>query len=209
MASDCTGPQIHASPRRAARSTAGSATPATHSGGCGRWTGRGWTVSSGNRWNRPSNEVSSVVHTSLRISSASSMRAPRWENTEPCTSYSRGHQPMPTPRVTRPPESWSMVATCSATRTGSWIGSWKMPVPTRIVEVRAATAARNVSGSLMLPAMKWWWPMVTVSKPDSSASSASSNVSRNGSGASRSRSSGSDSENFTGAPSGSNGLEGV
>ena len=24
-----------------------------------------------------------------------------------------------------------MVATCSATRSGSWIGSWKMPVPTR------------------------------------------------------------------------------
>ena len=48
-----------------------------------------------------------------------------------------------------------MVATCSATRSGSWIGSWKMPVPTRSVEVRAATAIMNVSGSLWLPGMKW------------------------------------------------------
>ena len=48
-----------------------------------------------------------------------------------------------------------MVATCSATRTGLWMGSWKMPVPTRMVLVRAATAARKVSGSLMLPGMKW------------------------------------------------------
>ncbi|CAB4939691.1 unannotated protein [freshwater metagenome] len=47
-----------------------------------------------------------------------------------------------------------MVATCSATRTGLWMGSWKMPVPTRRVEVRAATAVMNVSGSLWLPGRK-------------------------------------------------------
>ena len=125
------------------------------------------------------------------------MRAPRSRNTEPWTSYSSGHQPRPTPRVTRPPESWSMVATCSATRTGLWTGSWKIPVPTRMVDVRAATAARNVSGSAMLPTMKWWWPMVTVSNPASSAMTASSKVSRNGSAAERSLSSGRESENLT------------
>ena len=40
-----------------------------------------------------------------------------------------------------------MVATCSATRIGLCTGSWKMPVPTRSVLVRAATAARKVNGS--------------------------------------------------------------
>ena len=82
------------------------------------------------------------------------MRAPRWLKREPWTSYSSGHQPMPTPSEIRPAESWSIVATCSATRTGLWIGSWKMPVPTRRVVVRTATAVRNVSGSLMLPGRK-------------------------------------------------------
>ena len=71
-----------------------------------------------------------------------------------------------------------------------------MPVPTRSVLVRTATAVRNVSGSLMLPGMKWWCPMVAVSKPDSSAIRASSNVSWNGSGRSAFRSTGSDNENF-------------
>ena len=59
------------------------------------------------------------------------------------------------PSETRPFESWSMVATCSATRIGLCTGSWKMPVPTRSVVVRTATAVRNVSGSLMFPGMKW------------------------------------------------------
>jgi hypothetical protein len=30
----------------------------------------------------------------------------------------------------------------------------------------------------MLPGMKWWWPMVAVSKPELSAIRANSNVSR-------------------------------
>ncbi len=81
----------------------------------------------------------------------------------------------------RPAEIWSIVATCSATRIGLCTGSWKMPVPTRRVLVRAATVARNVSGSLRFPGMKWWWPMVAVSKPACSASCASANVSPNGS----------------------------
>ena len=83
------------------------------------------------------------------------MRAPRSRKSEPCTWYSSGHQPSPTPSDTRPFDSWSMVATCSATRTGLCTGSWKMPVPTRSVLVRTATAVRKVSGSLMLPGMKW------------------------------------------------------
>ncbi len=83
------------------------------------------------------------------------MRAPRWRKFEPCASYSSGHHPEPDAQRHAAADSWSMVATCSATRSGSWMGSWKMPVPTRSVRVRAATAIMKVSGSLWLPGMKW------------------------------------------------------
>ena len=62
-------------------------------------------MSSGKDQNRPSNDVVSFSHTRRRMVSASSMRAPRWENFDPCTWYSSGHQPMPTPSEMRPPES--------------------------------------------------------------------------------------------------------
>ncbi len=84
------------------------------------------------------------------------MRAPRSAKTEPKASYSVGHQPRPTPRDTRPPDSSSRVATCSATWRGWCTGSWNIPVPTRIRSVRAATAASTVSGSPRFSAMKWW-----------------------------------------------------
>ncbi len=126
------------------------------------------------------------------------MRAPRVLMSEPCTWYSSGHQPDPTPSEMRPAEIWSMVATCSATRIGLCTGSWKIPVPTRSVLVRAATVARNVKGSLRFPGMKWWWPMVAVSKPACSASCASANVSANGSLELSSRSTGSERENRIG-----------
>src|ERR1035441_10082636 len=71
-----------------------------------------------------------------------------------------------------------------------------MPVPTRNVVVRTATAVRKVSGSLWLPGRKWWCPMVAVSKPDSSAMRASSKVWANGSLAPGSRKAGIVTENF-------------
>ena len=48
--------------------------------------------------------------------------------------------PRPTPNSNRPPESWSIIATRSATRAGWFTGGGmlKMPVPTWICSVRAA-----------------------------------------------------------------------
>ena len=47
----------------------------------------------------------------------------------PWSSASARFQPKPTPRVTRPPQRWSRVATCLARRIGSCCAASRMPVP--------------------------------------------------------------------------------
>ena len=54
---------------------------------------------------------------------------------------------MPTPRMARPPDSWSSVATSLATTTGLRWGRIRIPVARRSVVVRAATQASQISGS--------------------------------------------------------------
>ena len=62
-------------------------------------------------------------------------------------SNSSSSQPTPMPSSTRPPESWSRVATSLARVTGLRCGRIRMPVPSRMVVVAAATNASQISGS--------------------------------------------------------------
>ena len=71
--------------------------------------------------------------------------APRSVVGTPNPSNSSSRQPMPRPRISRPPDSRSTVAASSARRSGSNIGASSTPVPSRIRSVRAATAARTGS----------------------------------------------------------------
>jgi hypothetical protein len=62
-----------------------------------------------------------------------------------------GSKPRPTPRIARPPESWSSVATSAATRSGSWIEINSDVVPRRTRRVIAASAASATSGDAVAP----------------------------------------------------------
>ena len=72
---------------------------------------------------------------------------PRWANGTAVAWNSRSYQPAATPSMRRPPlPSW-MVAAVLARMAGSRIGSTKMPVPSMIRLVRAATMLSVVSAS--------------------------------------------------------------
>lgn len=62
----------------------------------------------------------------------------------------------PRPMSIRPGKSASSTPNCSATTSGRWLGSITPPVPTRIVEVAAATAAaRTVGAEPATPGTLW------------------------------------------------------
>ena len=65
----------------------------------------------------------------------------------PTASNSASIQPTPTPRIDRPPDSWSSVAHCFANWTGSRNGSTRTSVPSWIVRVTPDSAASSVIGS--------------------------------------------------------------
>ena len=75
------------------------------------------------------------------------MMSPRLLNGTPMASNSRLYQPDATPSVSRPFEIWSMLESCLASTTGLRDGSTRMPVPSRMVSVRAATAVSTDSES--------------------------------------------------------------
>jgi len=99
----------------AARATAGSPLAAIHTGGCGRCTD--WSVSTAlcRRKCRPSYVTSASVQSRRAISSDSRKRGTRVFISTPNASNSSGRYPSPTPKMKRPPEITSSVATCSAT----------------------------------------------------------------------------------------------
>ncbi|SQA26899.1 Uncharacterised protein [Streptomyces griseus] len=53
----------------------------------------------------------------------------------------------PSPMSIRPGKSDASTPNCSATTSGRWLGSITPPVPTRMVEVAAATAAASTVGA--------------------------------------------------------------
>ena len=75
----------------------------------------------------------------------SSVRAPRWALDAPNIRNSSSRQPLPIPRISRPPESWSTTAASSASRSGSCSGVSTTPVPSSIRSVTAANAASIAS----------------------------------------------------------------
>ena len=78
---------------------------------------------------------------------ARARRACRRAKSTPWSSASVRFQPNPTPRVTRPPERWSSVATCLASRIGSCWAASRMPVPSPMRVVTAAAVESATSGS--------------------------------------------------------------
>ena len=80
------------------------------------------------------------------ISSASSKRARFSDTGTPKPWNWLGIEPRPTPNSSRPPESRSAVAACSAQLSGLWSGSKVTAVPMRIVRVRWAITGTTISG---------------------------------------------------------------
>ena len=112
--------------------------PPTQIGGPGRCTGVGSTV-------MPSTSPS--VNARRRYASAASVSRPRAAKSAPIAANSSGIQPVPTPRMTRPFDSASMLATSLATTSGCRYGRTVTPKPSRTRSVRPATAARTAKGS--------------------------------------------------------------
>ena len=77
----------------------------------------------------------------------SAVRAARSSNEMPRASNSSWSQPIPMPKMARPFDSTSSVASDSATSTGSRWASSVTPVESFSVDVRAATAASSSSGA--------------------------------------------------------------
>ena len=69
----------------------------------------------------------------------------------PIASNSSFIQPAPMPRVTRPPDSTSIVASCLAASTAGRCGMTMTEVTSRSLLVRAATNASSISCSLRSP----------------------------------------------------------
>ena len=65
----------------------------------------------------------------------SSIRVPLPAKGTPSAPNSSSNQPMPAPRIIRPPDRWSRVANSLASTRGLRCGTTRMPVPSRRVEV--------------------------------------------------------------------------
>ncbi|SCE55334.1 hypothetical protein GA0115253_1069011 [Streptomyces sp. Termitarium-T10T-6] len=79
----------------------------------------------------------------------------------------------------RPGKREASTPNCSATTSGRWLGSITPPVPTRMVEVAAATAAASTVGAdPATPGTPWCSETQKRWKPSASASRARSTVSR-------------------------------
>ena len=136
------------SPSRPARRAAAALWPPMWIG-TDRRAGFGYEHARSKLQNRPWNVGSSSAQRTRSAAIASSVRAPRSENGTPTASASSRSQPTPTPRITRPPDSTSVVATRFASCTGLWSGSTTIPVPSRSRSVWAATNVNSSSGSGM------------------------------------------------------------
>ena len=126
-------------PRRAARRAAAGVDPPIHSGGCGCCTGFGPTATSLNWKCRPTWLTRGDVHAAISNSMISSVRVPRSDFGTPITANSSSRYPGARPRSSRPPDTASITAASSASRSGWYSGVSSTDVPIRI-RVLAATA---------------------------------------------------------------------
>ena len=108
-----------ASPSRAARLMAGLLCPPIQMGGYGFCTGLGRKVMSEKLTYLPSNLGSSLVQSSMKAWRYSSVTAPRSaKGGASRSSNSSSIQPTPAPRINRPLDSMSRVASILAVRMG-------------------------------------------------------------------------------------------
>ena len=75
------------------------------------------------------------------------MRAPRRSNGTPAAAYSCGSQPIPSPTVSRPPDSRSKDVIDLASSAGAVNSAQTVAVPSRIRSVWPATYASGSNGS--------------------------------------------------------------
>jgi len=93
-----------------------------------------------------------LVHNSRQASRYSSVTAPRSANgSVPIASNSSRHQPAPTPSVSRPSESTSIVANIFAVNTAGRCGTTMTEVTSRSFEVLAAQKVTAVNCSWRSP----------------------------------------------------------
>ena len=123
--------------------------PATHTGKY--FSGRGSMVTSSNCQNRPWKETLSSVSRSFTASSTSSVRRPRSFIEIPIAVNSGSFHPGPTPKMNRPSDMWSRVASSLASSTGWRSGTTRMWVPIGMVSVAPATQLSTIRGSIHDP----------------------------------------------------------
>ncbi len=142
----------HASPMRAARRSAGPLSPPTQIGGCGFCTGFGSKPILENRTCLPSNFGASLVQSSTKARTYSSVTVPRASKSgASMASNSSRIQPAPIPSVSRPPERTSMVERILAVSTAGRCGTTMTEVTRRRRVVFAAIQAISVSCSCRSP----------------------------------------------------------
>ncbi len=125
--------------------------PASQIAGPSDRTGRGAIMTSRKAKWRPSYDIASPDHKSRIASMHSCMRPTRWLKSTPMAvnwaSVAGLENPAPIPATRRPSEMRSSVANCCASGIGWRSAGSSTAVPTVTRSVRAATAARSVSGS--------------------------------------------------------------
>src|SRR5262245_51833542 len=160
-------------PMRPASSTVPGFEAVTQSGGWGRCTGFGSTQRSGTEKYFPCHEKRSCVHIFgiARIDSSHIARVSSAETPKVFTSVEP--LPRPVPSSTRPFVRMSIIAICSATRTGWLIGGQrlKIPVTTRMRRVWTPTARHDRCEEELCEysSRQWCSGAQNVSKPARSA----------------------------------------
>src|SRR5579875_957958 len=129
-------------------------------GGRGRCAGLGSITACVSTWPSQRPLTSSSVHSRVMISRSRATRFPRSLNGTAQASNSRSYHPPATPRMRRPLEIWSTLASTLASTTGLRSGRTSTPVPSRRRSVRIATAvsvdnaSRNGNGR-RAPSKMW------------------------------------------------------
>ncbi len=129
------------------RNVIGPPAPPITIGGYGVLTGLGQLHDGVKRTNSPSNDASSLVHSSCMASTFSRMMERRRDGSTPWFAISSMFHPTPMPMESRPSESRSREAIVLASTIGSCWATSEMPVPSRSRSVADAAAVSATYGS--------------------------------------------------------------